>query len=436
MSAALVSIIIVTYNNPEYLIPCVNSILLHQSTPGLYKIIIVNNGDKGSIPPLENPLVQLIEPGKNLGWEGGLKKGLEVCDTPFVVFMNDDTYIPYSSAGWLLQLLQPFANPSIGAVGPSSNCVMGPQNAFVPSIDLYRFEVKFLIGFCMMLRREALEKAGGVDDTLPYHGDDLDLSIRLRQAGYRLICDKSVFVYHHGFKTGGREFGSAWNSVEMTEKTNTYLIKKHGLKVFWDTMSSPIIPPKPRHENVGADSEGETVRKFVKGAVLELGCGPQKTVPEAIGVDIIPKGQEIPGLIKSFSIADIVADVSKPLPIEPESYDTVIARHILEHIISTRQTISQWAKPLKVGGRMIIAVPNEELRNSIPLNFQHVRAFTPSVLKEEMESMGFKTIDLLDPKNDVSFVGVFEKLPFFRGHDGAHVQPVLEQPNSLGDCHA
>ncbi len=410
MSSALVDIIIPTFNNPEYLIPCVNSILLHQSTPGLYRIIIVNNGDKGSIPVMDNPCIHLIEAVSNLGWEGGLKKGLEVSDTPYVVFMNDDTYIPYSSAGWLLQMLQTFANPKVGAVGPSSNCVMGPQNAFVPSIELYKFEVKFLIGFCMMLRREALDKAGGVDDSLPYHGDDLDLSIRLRQEGYKLICDKSVFVYHHGFKTGGREHGAAWNSVEMTEKTNTHLIKKHGLKSFWDTMSNPVISPKPLHENVGTDSEGEVIRKFVQGSVLELGCGPKKTVDHAVGVDIIPNGEQIPGLIKSFSMADIVADVSKPLPVEPLTYDTVIARHILEHIVSTRKTIQQWSIPLKVGGRMIIAVPNEDLRHSIPLNFQHVRAFTPQVLKEEMESMGFKTIDLLDPKNDVSFVGVFEKV--------------------------
>ena len=391
----------------QYVYPCVDSILSHQGTPGLYNVIIVNNGDKGSIPEAANPEITILEAGSNLGWEGGLKLGLSVSKAPYVIFMNDDTYIPISSQYWMVQMLNHFADPKVAAVGPSSNCVMGPQNVFIPCKSYSSFPVNFLIGFCMMVRRSTLEEVGGVDDSLPYHGDDLDLSIRFRKAGYKMICDKNVFVYHHGFKTGGREFGSAWNSVEMTEKTNTHLIKKHGLKEFWQTVSQ--MPETPSYKTP-VDSEGDAVRRFIVGRTLELGCGAQKTIPEAVGVDIVPHGEMIPGLVKAFSMADIVADVSKPLPIESGTYDTVIARHILEHVISTRQAISQWSVPLRVGGRMIIAVPNQEIRNSIPLNYQHIRAFTPEVLKEEMESLGFKTIDLLDPKNDISFVGVFEKV--------------------------
>ena len=57
----------------------------------------------------------------------------------------------------------------------------GAQNIFLqqPSSMTY---VPFLIGFFVLLERAALDAVGGVDATLP-GGDDLDLSIRLRQAG-------------------------------------------------------------------------------------------------------------------------------------------------------------------------------------------------------------------------------------------------------------
>lgn len=402
----LIEIIIPTYNNWEYMGPCLNSILMHRSTPGLAHITIINNGHEESIPAMVRaglPEVTVLHPGKNLGWEGGLKYGLEKTTAPYVIFMNDDTYVPASSAMWMWQLINHFSDAKVAAVGPSSNVVMGMQNIFISS-TVNICEVNFLIGFCMMVRREALEKVGGVDDSLPYHGDDLDLSIRFRKAGYKLIMDRSVFIYHHGFKTGGREFGNEWNSVEMTEKTNKHLIKKHGLKSFWETINQP-----KGEYRVPYDTETDVVAKYASGSILELGCGDKKTVEPCVGVDIVPKGQEIPGLVGKVSVADIVADVQERLPIEDGSYDTIIARHILEHFVNTRRAIKDWGRVLKHGGKLIIAVPDEGKRQTVPMNYQHVRAFTQDSLREEMEDMGWITEAIEDAKNDVSFVGVFRK---------------------------
>ena len=97
-----------------------------------------------------------------------------------------------------------------------------------------------------MLSREALDKAGGVDDSLPNHGDDIDFSIRLRQQGYKLLMDRNVFVFHHGFKTGERLHGAYWNSMEMQDKTNHSLIRKHGLPTFIGTL---LMPQYTVHQN-------------------------------------------------------------------------------------------------------------------------------------------------------------------------------------------
>lgn len=413
---SLIGIIIPTWNNNQYLIPCLTSLLSPLITEDLYHIYVVNNGDADNMKVISHPRINILQQTTNLGWEGGLKAGLAASKEEFVVFMNDDTFIPLPSIRWANQLLNYFSYPQVAAVGPSSNCVMGVQSIFadIPA-HLGVLNVNFLIGFCMMVRRSALEAVGGVDHTLP-GGDDLDLSIRLRKAGYTLLADRQTFVYHHGFKTGERVKGGpdvrdGWNSVDMMEKTNFALWQKHSLREWISCMNQVNAVPTPFDNNWTEDSEGEFVRKLVVGdRVLELGCGARKTVPHAIGVDRVPADDVIPGVAPGLkSKADITANAAGPLPLEADSFDTVIARHILEHIVDDVNAVREWGRVLKHGGRLIIAVPNHEIRNTIPMNIEHVRAWTPKSLKAFMESQGWKTVDMLDPKNEVSLVGVFEK---------------------------
>lgn len=417
---AQVGIIIPTWNNNEYLVPCLQSILRPLETEDLFHVYVVNNGEPQNMEGLEHPKVTILQQKENLGWEGGLKAGLEASKEPFVIFMNDDTFVPLTSIHWVNRMLDLFSHPEVGAVGPSSNCVMGAQKIFncgVPDhFDIV--PVNFLIGFCMMVRREALDKVGGVDDMLP-GGDDLDLSIRLRKAGYAMAINRNVFVYHHGFKTGERVKGGpqvdgGWNSVQMTERTNWALIKKHGLRAWLYCMNQVLLPQDnkfgPESPWQGGDLEGNLINGLIKeGSVLEVGCGMRKTVPQAVGVDRVPKGEQIPGVKEGLkSEADIVADAAGPIPVENGKFDYLIARHVLEHIPDSVKAVSEWHRVLKQGGKAIIAVPNHELRNTIPMNIEHVHAWTPESLKRFMESQGWKTVDLLDPKNSVSFVGVFE----------------------------
>ena len=63
-----------------------------------------------------------------------------------------------------------------------------------------------------------------MDAKLP-GGDDFDVSIRLRNAGYKLLIDPQSFLVHYGFKTGQRVHGGpdirgGWNSPKMTDMTH------------------------------------------------------------------------------------------------------------------------------------------------------------------------------------------------------------------------
>jgi GT2 family glycosyltransferase/predicted SAM-dependent methyltransferase len=408
-----ITILIPSFNNPEFLNPCIDSIVKTGVLSGLAELVIVNNGNQ----PVKDYVkgvrgARVLEPGSNLGWEGGLQYGLDRSDSEFVCFQNDDTLIPKVAQTFYGQLLWPFANLNVAAVGPATTVASGWHSVYQRNAFRSATEVPYLIFFTVMLRRKDLMAAGGIDLSAP-GGDDLDLSIRLRKMGKKLLVNPDAFIIHHGFKTGerlrgGRDVSGGWNSTEMIERTNQWLIQKHGFKTYMETMRGFDY----QHET-WPDTEGEVVAAWVRGPkIVELGCGFRKTVPQAIGIDIVEKGKPANHLQggDTASVADLVADVTQPLPLQDQSIDTVIARHILEHAIDTVETLRNWNQIIDSGGRLIIAVPDSTKRNTIPMNPEHRHGFTPDSLKNITELCGFKQLEVIDPKNGISFVGVYEKV--------------------------
>ena len=83
-------------------------------------------------------LVKVINVGKNLGWTGGLEEGLKHSTSKYVMFANDDIYIPLSSYMWLSQMTRHLEVwPGIAAIGPATNCAMASQNIWARNTSVY-----------------------------------------------------------------------------------------------------------------------------------------------------------------------------------------------------------------------------------------------------------------------------------------------------------
>ena len=166
------------------------------------------------------PPIRLIANEGNLGFSRGCNIGIAKSTgagsgAGFVVLLNPDCQV---SAGWLETLLAPLER-DVAATGPLSNYVAGKQKA---ELHLARIptkapsdwrelaaalarhnagrtvETKLLIGFCLALRRDLLEKHGALDEALFLGNDDLEYSHRMRGHGYRLLVATDCFVHHHG----------------------------------------------------------------------------------------------------------------------------------------------------------------------------------------------------------------------------------------------
>jgi GT2 family glycosyltransferase len=237
-----VDIIIPTYDNPYWMGRCLKSIA-DARLDDLGKIVVVDNFGNFDIPT--RPGVHVVSPGKNLGWTKALALGLKECESDYVMFLNDDTEFEIKQDRISL-MLEHFDDPEVAAVGPATGTAMGRQAVGGPDIEM----VKVLVGFCMVVSRHHLAAVGGINESYEL-GDDMDLSIRFNKAGFSMILDRRVFVYHHAFKTGIRLFGGArvpggWNSEDMVRTVSEKLIQEHGTERFLEAVEiKETVPAWP-----------------------------------------------------------------------------------------------------------------------------------------------------------------------------------------------
>lgn len=221
------------------------------------KVVVVDNGSvDGTAAGLQAySWVQVVSHPENLGFAAGCNAGAAVATGDVVVFLNNDTLL---FARWLDGLLAPFADASVGATGPRSNFVSGPQ--LVEGVDydperpatISRFarawreehrsrttEVQRLVGFCLAVRREHLEAVGGFDDSFGIGGaEDDDLCLRLIDAGHRLLITHESFVHHHGHRTFEGN-GVDWYALQ--EKNLAHLAAKRGRRQRKVDATAPLL---------------------------------------------------------------------------------------------------------------------------------------------------------------------------------------------------
>jgi GT2 family glycosyltransferase/trans-aconitate methyltransferase len=218
------SVVILTYNSMTTLPACLGTVLATLG-PDDELFLIDNASTDGTVAHLRalegtDPRLHIVCNSANLGYSAGANIGLRAARHEFVTLLNPDTLV---YPGWLTRMQAHFQDETVGAVGPVSNYVAGRQfvgfhlppdepsppreepAALVAERNRGQaIETKLLIGFCLMLRRSVLERVGYLDESLFLGSDDLELSWRLRLAGYRLLIATEVYVDHKG----GISFGA------------------------------------------------------------------------------------------------------------------------------------------------------------------------------------------------------------------------------------
>jgi len=228
------SIVILTYNNLDYTQVCLNSIK-NYNEKDTYEIIIVdNNSNDGTREWLNDQQdLKIILNNENRGFPAGCNQGIEVSEKDNEIFLlnNDTVIMPNSIFNMRMGL---YSKENIGAVGAVSNSVSYFQQVDVKYDDFNEY-LKFsirnnisneesyeerlkLVGFAMLIKRDALSKVGLLDERFtPGNFEDDDLSLRLVNEDYKLLLCKDSYIHHFGsisFNKKGNNYGKLLKTNE------------------------------------------------------------------------------------------------------------------------------------------------------------------------------------------------------------------------------
>jgi GT2 family glycosyltransferase len=235
------SIVILTFNKIEYTKKCIESIRKFTDMTKCEVIIVDNNSTDETRDWLINQKdLKVILNDENVGFPKGCNIGIEAAKKENdILLLNNDTIVTYN---WLANLNKClYSDELIGAVGPVTNSSAYYQQIEIDYKDLegiYEFGLKYnisnrelweqrqkLIGFCMLIKRKALDEVGVLDEIFtPGNFEDDDYSIRLIDKGYKLVLCRDTFIHHYG----GASFSNNKDYARIISRNEKAFMNKWG----------------------------------------------------------------------------------------------------------------------------------------------------------------------------------------------------------------
>ena len=233
--------VIVTWNRRNFLLACLTS-LARQTVVEFETIVVDNGSDDGSSEMAESEFgARVIRNPDNRGFCAANNQGIAVARGEFVALLNNDAEV---EPGWLAALHRACTrSPEVGMAASKVLVWEDPwridkvghlmypdgQNKGRGSgaLDTGQFdreeEVLWPDGCAALYRKQMLDCIGGFDEDFFAYGDDAELGLRARIAGWKCIYTPEAVVRHHRGSTLGKD--SAWR-LELIERNRLLLALK------------------------------------------------------------------------------------------------------------------------------------------------------------------------------------------------------------------
>jgi GT2 family glycosyltransferase len=223
-ASPLISCIVVNWNRRDLLRACLNSLLTRQDYPNCEVIVVDNGSTDGSVALCETDFgqsVRLIRNSENRGFCAANNQGIAAARGEFVALLNNDAE---ADPGFLAALLRVFDDrPGVGMA--AAKIVVWEDPGLIDKAghliypdgqnrgrgtgerDHGQFdrveEVLWPDGCAAMYRKTMLDQIGGFDEDFFAYGDDAELGLRARIAGWNCLYTPHAVVRHHRGSTLG-----------------------------------------------------------------------------------------------------------------------------------------------------------------------------------------------------------------------------------------
>ena len=224
------SVIIVSFNVKYFLEQCLHSVEKASEHIASEIYVVDNNSADGSVQMVTEkfPDVKIIANTVNLGFAKANNQAIRLASGRYVLLLNPDTLVQEDTFSKCLAHMDEF--PDIGCLGVkmidgAGNFLPESKRALpTPEVAFYKIfgfsalfprsrtfgryhlgylskdkihDVDVISGAFMLLRKSALEKSGLLDEVFFMYGEDIDLSYRIKLAGYRNVYFAGITIIHY-----------------------------------------------------------------------------------------------------------------------------------------------------------------------------------------------------------------------------------------------
>lgn len=224
------SVIIVNYKVRYYLQQCLNSLMSSVNKIETEIIVVDNNSNDGSFEMVnENfPTVKYISNPENVGFSKANNIAIRQCKSEYILLLNPDTIVQSDTIQKVLDFMD--SESTFGACGVK---MIDGKGKFLPEskrglptplVSFYKLsglsklfprskvfgkyylsyldkdeshEIDVLTGAFMCIRKEALDKAGLLDEDYFMYGEDIDLSYKISKEGYKIMYLANTSIIHY-----------------------------------------------------------------------------------------------------------------------------------------------------------------------------------------------------------------------------------------------
>ena len=236
-----VTVLLVLWNQAELTLGCLRAV--QKLEPESVEVLVVDNASTDRTPELLERLkgVRIIRNGENLGFVLAVNQGAEQARGRYLWLLNNDAYARPDCLAHLVATLE--SEDDIGAVGgrvilpngmlqeagslvwQDGSCLGYGRNGDPWAGEfMFRRDVDFCSGVCLLTRRDLFLEMGGFDEQFaPAYYEETDFCLRLREKGLRVVYEPQAVVDHY-------EYGSARGQEAPSgrmRKNQAVLVSKH-----------------------------------------------------------------------------------------------------------------------------------------------------------------------------------------------------------------
>jgi GT2 family glycosyltransferase len=236
-------VVVVNWNRKELLRACLRSLQGEAQAQVEFETIVVDNGSSdGSAELAEEEFgARVIRNAENRGFCAANNQGIAIARGEFIALLNNDAE---AEPGWLAALVRACSQaPDVGMAASKVLVWEDPRridkvgHLIFPdgqnrgrgsgALDRGQFdreeEVLWPDGCAAMYRKKMLDEIGGFDEDFFAYGDDAELGLRARIAGWRCVYTPRAVVRHHRGSTMGKDSG---RRLELIERNRVLLALK------------------------------------------------------------------------------------------------------------------------------------------------------------------------------------------------------------------